>query len=85
MKCPRCETSTLVEFDRDGVTIDRCKDCRGLWLDRGELEKLMARAGAEQDDDDARNVRFFANDGDDDDRRPGRGRKRSWLDIFDFD
>jgi uncharacterized protein len=44
MKCPRCETSTLNERERDGIVIDVCQNCRGLWLDRGELEKLIARA-----------------------------------------
>jgi uncharacterized protein len=44
MNCPRCERNTLEEIDRDGLTIDRCPSCRGVWLDRGELEKLIARA-----------------------------------------
>jgi uncharacterized protein len=47
MKCPRCETETLDERDRDGITVDACPSCRGLWLDRGELEKLIARATRE--------------------------------------
>jgi Zn-finger nucleic acid-binding protein len=47
MKCPRCETTTLDERDRDGITVDACPGCRGLWLDRGELEKLIARATRE--------------------------------------
>lgn len=49
MKCPRCDNSTLDEKDRDGVTIDVCRDCRGIWLDRGELEKLITRAMADQE------------------------------------
>lgn len=44
MKCPRCETTALEEKDREGVVVDICSQCRGLWLDRGELEKLIARA-----------------------------------------
>jgi Zn-finger nucleic acid-binding protein len=44
MKCPRCETTSLDERDRDGITVDACAGCRGIWLDRGELEKLIARA-----------------------------------------
>ncbi len=43
MNCPRCE-SALDERERDGVTIDVCTRCRGVWLDRGELEKLIAYA-----------------------------------------
>jgi uncharacterized protein len=47
MHCPRCEAVVLDEIDRNGVTVDRCASCRGIWLDRGELEKLLARATAE--------------------------------------
>ena len=50
MKCPRCESAMLLERERDGVMIDACPDCRGLWLDRGELEKLIARAQSEFDE-----------------------------------
>jgi uncharacterized protein len=49
MRCPRCESVVLEELDRNGITVDRCASCRGIWLDRGELEKLMARAAAEDD------------------------------------
>lgn len=80
MNCPRCETAVLVEIDRDQVTIDRCERCRGVWLDRGELEKLIARGSAGSDDDDARNRR--RDDDDDDDERGGRRRSR-WWEIFD--
>ena len=51
MKCPRCETAELAVRDRDGVTIDTCPGCRGVWLDRGELEKLLSRASYDPDDD----------------------------------
>jgi uncharacterized protein len=50
MKCPRCETPSMIEMDRNGITIDRCDRCRGVWLDRGELEKLIARAGREDEE-----------------------------------
>jgi Zn-finger nucleic acid-binding protein len=97
MKCPRCETSVLEERERDRVTIDVCQQCRGIWLDRGELEKLIARAVEDSDGLDGR--RGF--DGDDDqDRRggrmgqdeqrgledrkspDGRGRKRRWYESL---
>lgn len=42
MLCPRCQTA-LEEIDRSGITVDRCASCRGIWLDRGELEKVLAR------------------------------------------
>jgi uncharacterized protein len=44
MKCPHCPESTLVMTDRQGVEIDYCPQCRGVWLDRGELDKLLDRA-----------------------------------------
>lgn len=47
MNCPRCNKPTLEEKDRDGITIDVCQLCRGIWLDRGELERLIARADQE--------------------------------------
>lgn len=43
MKCPRCENQVLDEREREGVTIDSCPSCRGVWLDRGELERLVAK------------------------------------------
>ena len=44
MNCPRCDTVVLDERDREGIVVDSCPTCRGIWLDRGELEKLIARA-----------------------------------------
>lgn len=44
MKCPHCPEATLVMTDRQGVEIDYCPHCRGVWLDRGELDKLLDRA-----------------------------------------
>jgi uncharacterized protein len=48
MQCPRCESSVLDEREREGVTVDVCRQCRGLWLDRSELERIVARAVREQ-------------------------------------
>jgi Zn-finger nucleic acid-binding protein len=84
MHCPRCHTAELVEKDRTGVQIDICTSCRGVWLDRGELEKLIAMArdeGGPRDDDDDRRRGRRDDDDDDDDR--GRGGRRRWWDIFD--
>ena len=44
MKCPVCPDATLVMMDRQGVEIDYCPQCRGVWLDRGELDKLIELA-----------------------------------------
>jgi uncharacterized protein len=43
MKCPTCNVP-LVMTDRSGVEIDYCPDCRGVWLDRGELDKIIERS-----------------------------------------
>ena len=42
MKCPVDDT-TLAIADRQGIEIDYCPTCRGVWLDRGELDKLIER------------------------------------------
>ncbi len=43
MKCPN-DGATLVMSERSGVEIDYCPECRGVWLDRGELDKIIDRA-----------------------------------------
>src|SRR6266542_6652623 len=45
MQCPVCDVRLAVT-DRQGVEIDHCPRCRGVWLDRGELDKLIERAGS---------------------------------------
>ena len=47
MKCP-VDDETLVMADRNGIEIDYCPKCRGVWLDRGELDKIIERASAAQ-------------------------------------
>ena len=44
MKCPHCQDVALLMSDRQGVEIDYCPQCRGVWLDRGELDKLIERS-----------------------------------------
>lgn len=46
MQCPICDV-TLVMADRQGIEIDYCPQCRGVWLDRGELDKLIERSARE--------------------------------------
>lgn len=46
MKCPTCPDATLLMSERQGVEIDYCPSCRGVWLDRGELDKLIALSAA---------------------------------------
>ena len=46
MLCPICTTQHLVMSERSGIEIDYCPICRGVWLDRGELDKLIERSAA---------------------------------------
>jgi Zn-finger nucleic acid-binding protein len=88
MKCPTCTDTALVMSERQGVEIDYCPQCRGVWLDRGELDKLIERsatmAPAPAGQVAARSQPRFV----DSDHHHGHGRqgyrKKSWLsDIFD--
>jgi Zn-finger nucleic acid-binding protein len=47
MKCPTCPDSVLVMADRSGIEIDYCPTCRGVWLDRGELDKIIERTAVQ--------------------------------------
>jgi uncharacterized protein len=44
MKCPVCKEPDLVMSERQGVEIDYCPTCRGIWLDRGELDKIIEKS-----------------------------------------
>jgi len=61
MNCPVCNVA-LTMTDRQGVEIDYCPKCRGVWLDRGELDKIIERsAGSSEhsfDSRDPRNSRY---------------------------
>jgi uncharacterized protein len=46
MQCPVCSTTQLVMSERQGIEIDYCPQCRGVWLDRGELDKIIERSAA---------------------------------------
>jgi len=82
MKCPVCNVD-LQMADRQGVEIDYCPQCRGVWLDRGELDKIIERSTSAFDDDDRRDD----DDRDDYDRHGAHKRKRrSFLgEMIDFD
>lgn len=47
MKCPVCKEAQLVMTERQNIEIDYCPECRGVWLDRGELDKLIERSERE--------------------------------------
>ena len=92
MKCPNCD-ETLVMTERQGVEIDYCPKCRGVWLDKGELDKIIeksqSRSPSTQSADrnaDQFNDRFDDDDDDNYRRNPNQKRKRGFLgDLFDFD
>ena len=90
MKCPHCPDATLLMSERQGVEIDYCPSCRGVWLDRGELDKLIERSAAQ----DAPRVAAVPPPGQpypqrrpdfvDSDYGKQHHRRKSWLsDIFD--
>lgn len=93
MKCPVCKDVDLVMSERQGVEIDYCPTCRGVWLDRGELDKIIERSSVAES---PKNSGLFGlggsrehhDDHDDRDRRHGgyeQGhRRKSWLgELFD--
>lgn len=87
LPCPRCD-APLSPVHRSGIEIDHCARCRGVWLDRGELEKLIDRDrafGDEEEDDDDRNRNpgraHYANG----ERRPPERKKGFFGRLFDFD
>jgi Zn-finger nucleic acid-binding protein len=97
MKCP-ADGEMLVMTERSGVEIDHCPKCRGVWLDRGELDKIIERGAASapppqstqqerpQPQDEPRRGGFFRDDDDDHYERGGKRRRREGFlsDIFDF-
>ena len=88
MKCPSCTETALVMSERQGVEIDYCPQCRGVWLDRGELDKLIERSSTSMPTPTSSATARAQPQFVDSDYDQGRGRqgsrKKSWLsDIFD--
>jgi uncharacterized protein len=93
MRCPNC-SSRLVEVERSEILIDACPECRGIWLDRGELDKILVRersmSAGDPDEDFFREV-----EGRQPVRQPreqyedeprGKRKKRGFFeDLLDFD
>lgn len=48
MKCPACKDTVLTMSERSGIEIDYCPSCRGVWLDRGELDKIIEKSLSEK-------------------------------------
>ena len=83
LTCPVCR-GAMKETTKNNVSIDICTQCRGVWLDRGELEKLMDGIMPERHRHDSRSA-SIDHDDDDDDRGYGRShghKKRSKLSTF---
>jgi Zn-finger nucleic acid-binding protein len=83
MKCP-IDGATLVISDRNGVEIDYCPDCRGVWLDRGELDKIIDRSASEAPPPPPPSAGRRDDRRDDRDYRPKKKRDSFLSELFDF-
>jgi len=84
MNCPICNV-TLLLSEKQGVEIDYCPQCRGIWLDKGDLEKIVERSTSSGFNN---NGGFSPNnnqhdDHDDNQYQNGQRRKRGLFDFFD--
>lgn len=92
MLCPLCK-EPLQAAERFGIEIDFCLKCRGVWLDRGELDKIIVRAAQSHTSTGFYDGDFPQNDaigthqpGSHTVRRYPDGKKKSYLEeLFDFD
>ena len=87
MLCPVCKVDLLLS-EKQGIEIDYCPKCRGIWLDRGELDKIVEKS-ANIEDNFRQQERSSNNYRDDDDKHKSYGynknRRKSFLgDLFDF-
>ncbi|GBH28123.1 TFIIB-type zinc ribbon-containing protein [Burkholderia vietnamiensis] len=78
MKCPVCKTPDLLMAERQSIEIDYCPTCRGVWLDRGELDKLIARETGEVRPEVRHDARANAPADGRPDRHAPRGRDGGW-------
>ncbi len=91
MKCPICTSVDLVMTERQGVEIDYCPTCRGVWLDRGELDKIIERSysqvapAAPVTQHDARTLKNETDHHHEDEHHSGgHKRRKSWMgELFD--
>lgn len=93
MKCP-VDNATLLITDRSGIEIDYCPECRGVWLDRGELDKLVQESSRDEQHYESRDRRpeqrndYRDRDNERHDSHRGNShhkKKESFLgDLFDF-
>jgi uncharacterized protein len=86
MKCPACN-ETLLMSDKNGVEIDYCPKCRGIWLDRGELEKIIERSAdhySKKENYDSDYKRYGYGDQYKDKKHPHKKKESFLSDFFDF-
>ena len=82
MNCPICNV-TLAITDKQGIEIDYCPKCRGVWLDRGELDKIIERSASEVQNPYSGNNQSYRNPHYDNDHYK-QHRQKNWLsDLFD--
>jgi len=81
MKCPHCKESKLVMSERSGIEIDYCPDCRGIWLDRGELDKIIEKSKSSEPP--ARQESSYQPHHSDHHHKPYKKRKSFLEEIFD--
>jgi uncharacterized protein len=86
MKCPTCKDINLVISERQGIEIDYCPECRGIWLDRGELDKIIERSTSEPVADQNREIsKNRPQNHDKEDYHYKKKKRESFLgDLFDF-
>lgn len=84
MKCP-IDGTELVIAERSGVEIDYCPRCRGVWLDRGELDKIIERSAAQSAPPPPANQRDAQGRHGDDGYSRKKKRRGFLEDLFDFD
>lgn len=81
MKCPTCNVA-LVMSERQGIEIDYCPQCRGIWLDRGELDKIIERTVKESQGGYPSGQQVFGNPSQQDYYK--HHKKKHWLnELFD--
>lgn len=85
MQCPTDKTD-LVMSERSGIEIDYCPKCRGVWLDRGELDKIIERSTGNVKVASDEQPRKEKERDSDDERQSGNKRKKEGFfgDLFDF-
>lgn len=86
MKCPVCTDVNLAMSTRQNIEIDYCPQCRGVWLDRGELDKLIERSVTENTSYNAPQQQYREQPRQqyrEEPRQHYRKKKSIWHEIFD--